>query len=153
MFQVVGIKPIPDSPVATPTKSVTAIDISDYYTVYNEYTNYEAAKASADFFNLSILSTQSKDDNSVFRYVVTNTESPLYYVRGVSNKESYGTTSSGYFGLYANLVPFEVAAAMCNYYNSRHPIKASDYKHNASGDLLETKAIKLVMFMAGEEIV
>lgn len=154
MYRVCLVKPVPNSPVSVDGKSIEAIDLTEgYYQVIAEYTNFQAAKASADFYNLSVLTTQSKAFNNVFTYVVVNTENPLYNVRGVSNKESYGSDSSGYFGIYGNLIPFEVAVEMCNYYNSRYPITKDDYVLNNKSEIKNERAIKLVYFISGEAVI
>lgn len=154
MYRVALVKPVPNSPVSTNGEEVQFVDLTTgYYQIMAEYTNYSAAKASADFYNLAILTTQSKAFNNVFKYVVYDTDSPLYNVRGVSNKESYGGNSSGYFGVFGNMIPFEIAVEMCNYYNSRYPITAEDYQLNEHGEVKNERAISLVYFIAGEAVV
>ena len=137
-------------------------DLYDRFEVISQYTELAPAMEQRDFFRLHVLTTVKKDDinpadgksNTVVNFVVFNTEAPLYNVKAVSNlsmidRKPDGAKTNGYYGIWANSVPFEVAKALCDFYNFRHPeFHPAEYQDKVP--LLPTK---LVYFKAGTSAV
>lgn len=136
-------------------------DLYDRFEVISQYTELAPAMEQRDFFRAHVLSTVEPNDknhngksNTVVNFVVFNTEAPLYNVKAVSNlamidKKPDGSKTNGYYGIWANSVPFEVAKAFCDFYNFRHPLfNPEDYQPDA-----HLKPTKLVYFKAGTSAV
>lgn len=160
MYCVAKIKYFDDTTMSG--NSLLYADLYDRFEVISQYTELAPAMEQRDFFRAHVLSTVDPTDkdistgksNTVVNFVVFNTEAPLYNVKAVSNlsmidKKQDGSKTNGYYGIWANSVPFEVAKALCDFYNFRHPLfNPEDYQPEAP-----LKPTKLVYFKAGTSAV
>ena len=120
-------------------------DLNIRYEVVSNFTQLEPAIKQRDLLK-GTLSTSADDAwAQAIDYVVFNTEAQLYDVKAVANYP-LSEQGNGYFGIWANSIPFEVAKSFCEFFNTRHPINPQEVYY-VGAPLLP---IALVMFPAGQ---
>lgn len=120
-------------------------DLSTRYEVVSNFTNLEPALKQCELLNLTLSTKAGSKAQQPVKYVSFNTDGQLYDVKAVSSKTT-AETGNGFYQMWANNVPFEVAKAFCDFFNFRHPYNP-DVQRSISE---EAEPIKLVMFPAGD---
>ena len=118
--------------------------LNSRYEVVGNFTQIEPAMKQRELLKGTLSTSASSAWEQAVDYVVFNTEAQLYDVKAVANY-TQSQQGSGYFGIWANSVPFEVAKSFCDFFNTRHPINTQEL-YSAGAPVLP---IALVMFPAG----
>lgn len=130
------------------TESVTPSgwqgNLYERFEVVSVFTEIEPALAQRDFLKEVNLSDVNDKATQAVDFVVFNTEAPLYNVKAVSSRPTSESLDNGYVAPYANSIPFEVAHAMCNFFNYRFMYNENMYTTEA-----QQVPIKLIMFRSG----
>lgn len=119
-------------------------DLNVRYEVVGNFTQLEPAIKQRELLKGTLSTSADSSWEQAVDYVVFNTESQLYDVKAVANY-TQSQQGNGYFGIWGNSLPFEVARSFCEFFNTRHPINPQEVYYVGAPVL----PIALVMFPAG----